>query len=54
MEMKDFIRQNREKLARIILDRYPTADITEDEIEDYVINETDLYCWADSEGVEGI
>ena len=52
MEMKDFIRQNRGKLARIILDRCPTAEITEDEIEDWIINDPELYAWAIREGVD--
>ena len=52
MEMIDFIRQNRGDLARIILDRCPAAEITEDEIEDWIINQPDLYEWARSKGVD--
>lgn len=54
MTMTEFIRENRQALAAGIQAACPNCDITEDEIEDWILNDSSLYDWATSAGVEDI
>lgn len=45
-----WIRENRAELNRAILNASPDADLTEDDIETWVMNDEGLYEWARSDG----
>jgi len=49
--MRQFLKENRTELDRIIQDEVPGAPKNDDEREAWVLNDQGLYEWARSEGV---
>ena len=51
MSKRDFIRQNREEIDRLIKSVVPDVRLNDEERELWIMNDEGLYLWAKSEGV---
>lgn len=51
-DMQRFINANRAGLIRWVLKKYPNAVVGDDQLEEFIYNEQELYRWAVSEGVD--
>lgn len=49
--MREFINNNRRELINIILDICSNCEVSDSEIEKWILNDEGLYNWARSEGV---